>query len=91
MISVATVVGMHRFKSRVPAQRFLDVHAVVYNIFNLGPHLPSARHHQESRHSAFAFREKAMAASYDTVGGILRMELTCTRICGALLCFLAVT
>jgi putative transposase len=28
--------GMRRFKSRRQAQRFLDVHAAVYNLFNLG-------------------------------------------------------
>ncbi len=33
--------GMRRFKSIVQAERFLDVHAVVYNLFNLGRHLIS--------------------------------------------------
>ncbi len=31
--------GMRRFKSAAQAQRFLTVHAAVYNLFNLGRHL----------------------------------------------------
>lgn len=31
--------GMRRFKSTRQAQRFLSVHAAVYNLFNLGRHL----------------------------------------------------
>ena len=54
--------GMRRFKSRPQAQRFLDVHAAVYNLFNLGRHLTPARHYRELRHSAFASWEKAVAA-----------------------------
>jgi len=54
--------GMRRFKSRRQAQRFLDVHAAVYNLFNLGRHLISSRHYRESRQSAFASWEKAVAA-----------------------------
>ena len=34
--------GMRRFKSTAQAQRFLTVHAAVYNLFNLGRHLVSA-------------------------------------------------
>ena len=34
--------GMRRFKSIEQAQRFLGVHAAVYNLFNLGRHLVSA-------------------------------------------------
>jgi putative transposase len=34
--------GMRRFKSMKQAQRFLGVHATVYNLFNLGRHLISA-------------------------------------------------
>jgi putative transposase len=47
--------GMRRFKSIVQAQRFLDVHAVVYNLFNLGRHLISASHYRLFRLRAFAF------------------------------------
>ena len=36
--------GMRRFKSIVQAQRFLDVHSAVSNLFNLGRHLISASH-----------------------------------------------
>jgi len=34
--------GMRKFKSVKQAQRFLNVHAAVYNLFNLGRHLVSA-------------------------------------------------
>ena len=34
--------GMRRFESMTQAQRFLNVHAAVYNLFNLGRHLVSA-------------------------------------------------
>ena len=53
--------GMRRFKSRVKAQRFLDAHAAVYNLFNLGRHLISARHYRELRDSAFTSWERAVA------------------------------
>ena len=36
---------MRRFKSTQQAQRFLSVHAAVYNLFNLGRHLVSAEHY----------------------------------------------
>lgn len=42
--------GMRRFKSRRQVQRFLDVHAAVYNLFKLGRHLTAARHYRELRH-----------------------------------------
>jgi putative transposase len=46
--------GMRRFKSVGQAQRFLSVHSVVYNLFNLGRHLTSARHYRFLRMRAFA-------------------------------------
>jgi len=46
--------GMRRFKSTWQAQRFLSVHAAVYNLFNLGRHLVSASHYRDLRQSAFA-------------------------------------
>jgi putative transposase len=46
--------GMRRFKSVVQAQRFLGVHAAVYNLFNLGRHLISANHYRLIRMRAFA-------------------------------------
>ena len=46
--------GMRRFKSAHQAQRFLSTHAAVYNLFNLGRHLISAKHYQFFRQRAFA-------------------------------------
>ncbi len=46
--------GMRRFKSIIQAQRFLDIHAAVYNLFNLGRHLVSADHYRLFRMRAFA-------------------------------------
>ncbi len=45
--------GMRRFKSTPQAQRFLSVHAVVYNLFNLGRNLVSAKHYRLLRQRAF--------------------------------------
>ena len=45
---------MRRFKSTQQAQRFLTVHAAVYNLFNLGRHLVSARNYRVFRSRAFA-------------------------------------
>ncbi len=52
--------GMRRFKSVVQAQRFLGVHAAVYNLFNLGRHLISASHYRLIRLRAFASWKSAM-------------------------------
>ena len=60
--------GLRRFKSRWQAQRFLEVHAAVYNLFNLGCHQICARHYWVLRHSAFA--------SSETGGGCMRQ---CSR------------
>ena len=38
--------GMRRFKSTHQAQRFLSTHAAVYNLFNLGWNLISAKHYR---------------------------------------------
>ena len=46
--------GMRRFKSTQQAQRFLSAHAAVYNLFNLGRHLVSAKHYRLFRENAFA-------------------------------------
>ena len=54
--------GMRRFKLRRQAQRFLDVHSAVYNLFNLGRHLTAARHYRELRRRAFASWAQAVAA-----------------------------
>jgi putative transposase len=50
--------GMRRFKSMEQAQRFLGVHAAVYNLFNLQRHLVRAKHYRVLRNSAFASWEK---------------------------------
>ena len=44
---------MRRFKSAAQAQRFLTIHAAVYNLFNLGRHLVSAGHYRKLRTDAF--------------------------------------
>ena len=46
--------GMRRFKSKHQAQRFLAVHASVYNLFNLGRHMVSAGNYRLLRARAFA-------------------------------------
>jgi putative transposase len=45
--------GMRMFKSSTQAQRFLSVHAAVYNLFNLGRHLIGAEHYRDLRIGAF--------------------------------------
>jgi len=54
--------GMRKFKSMEHAQRFLNAHAAVYNLFNLGRHLVSAENYRLFRQRAFATWEKAVAA-----------------------------
>jgi putative transposase len=46
--------GMRRLKSMQQAQRFLTVHAAVYNLFNLGRHHVSAKNYRFFRLRAFA-------------------------------------
>ena len=53
--------GMRRFKSTQQAQRFLGVHAAVYNLFNLGRHLVSAVNYRLLRLRAFASWAKVVA------------------------------
>ena len=45
--------GMRKFKSIQQAQRFLNVHSAVYNLFNLGRHLISAKNYRLLRMRAF--------------------------------------
>ena len=52
--------GMRRFKSIVQAQRFLGVHAAVYNLFNLGRHLISAKIYRLLRLRAFTSWKSAV-------------------------------
>jgi len=53
--------GMRCFKSTQQAQRFLSVHAMVYNLFNLGRHLNSAEHYRLLRQRAFMSWKEAAA------------------------------
>ena len=53
--------GMRRFKSPNQAQRFLGVHAVVSNLFNLGRHLVSAEYYRNRREDAFGRWSDAVA------------------------------
>ena len=45
--------GMRRFKSSQQAQRFLGLHAAMYNLFNLWHHLVSAKNYRLLRMRAF--------------------------------------
>jgi len=54
---------MQRFKSAGSAQRFLSIHAAVYNTFNVQRHLASAQTHRTLRAMAMStWREAAAAA-----------------------------
>ncbi|MFC1664039.1 IS6 family transposase [Pseudomonadota bacterium] len=53
--------GMRRFKSAQQAQRFLSTHAAVYNLFNLGRHLVSAKIYRLFRLRAFESWKCAVA------------------------------
>lgn len=52
---------MRGFKSPMQAQRFLSVHAAVYNLFNLGRHLLRAEHYRNLRISAYKEWKAAVA------------------------------
>ena len=52
---------MRRFKSIDQAQRFVNVHAAVHNLFNLGRHLVSANNYRMFRSRAFASWNCAVA------------------------------
>lgn len=54
--------GVRKFKSIDQAQIFLETLAAVYNLFNLGRHLVSAKNYRYFRLRAFASWEKAVAA-----------------------------
>jgi putative transposase len=53
--------GMRRFKSPRQAQRFLSIHAAIYNLFNLGRHLGSAIHYRLLRQGALLSWRQATA------------------------------
>ena len=52
---------MRKFKSMFQAQRFLGVHAVIQNLFNLGRHLVSAETYRYFRLRAFTSWKSAVA------------------------------
>jgi putative transposase len=52
---------MRRFKSSLEAQRFVRVHAAVWNLFNLGRHPVAAGHYRALRQAAFASWDLAVA------------------------------
>jgi transposase-like protein len=54
---------MQRFKSLRSAQRFLSIHAAVYNTFNVQRHLLSSRTHRVLRTEAMATWRNAVAAA----------------------------
>ena len=65
--------GMRRFKSTHQAQRFLSRHAAVYNLFNLGRHLISAKHYR-------VFRARSLPLGYNAplrLGIVLRPHKSC--------------
>ncbi|MFT5392869.1 MAG: putative transposase [Gammaproteobacteria bacterium] len=53
---------MRRFESRRQAQRFLEVHAAVCNIFNPGRHLTTDHYYRELRQRALASWAHTVAA-----------------------------
>ena len=53
--------GMRKFKLVGQAQRFVNAHAAVSNLFNLGRHLVRAQHYRELRISAFTEWKRAVA------------------------------
>ncbi len=53
--------GMRKFKSVIQAQRFLNTHVAVYNLFNLGRHLVTANNYRNFRLQAIASWEEAVA------------------------------
>jgi putative transposase len=54
---------MQRFKSAGSAQKFLSIHAAVYNTFNVQRHLTSAQAHREFRAAAMSTWQAAVAAA----------------------------
>jgi len=51
---------MRRFKLAGLVRRFLDAHAAVSNLFNLGSRLVNAQHYRNLRMGAFANWERAL-------------------------------
>jgi putative transposase len=53
--------GMRKFKSVSQANRSLSAHKEVYNLFNLGRNLISARHYRDLREGAFGSCNRVVA------------------------------
>ena len=53
--------GIRAFKSRGEAQQFLDAHAAVSNLFNLGRHHVSAQQYRDLREDALVAWSTAVA------------------------------
>lgn len=53
--------GMHKFKSVKQANRFLNAHKEIYNLFNLGRHLMTARYYRGFRQRAFVSWNQVVA------------------------------
>ncbi len=54
---------MQRFRSIASAQRYLSIHATIYNTFNTRRHLISATEHRQRRDEAFRHWRNAVAAA----------------------------
>ena len=66
--------GMRRFKSPLQTQRFLSVHAAVYNLFSLGRNPLPAKHYRLFRQRAFASWKYATAPLNIWLGRFLPVE-----------------
>jgi hypothetical protein len=71
--------GMRRFKTPGQAQRFLNTHAAVSNLFNLGRHLISANHYRKLKAGAFNEWGPSLAPQLPATGTSTRVA-----ICGVL-------
>ena len=54
---------MQRFKSPASAQKFLSIHAAVFNTFNVQRHLTSAQTHRTLRAASMSTWREAVAAA----------------------------
>jgi putative transposase len=69
--------GMRNLKSMEKAQRFIGVHAAVYNLFNIGRHLVSAESYRFFWLSAFASLQNPLAVQEGQIGFSRFGWLTC--------------
>src|SRR5277367_3431062 len=68
---------MQGFKSVGSAQRFLSMHAVAHNTFNVQRHLTSARTHRAFRASAMQTWREAVAAARFVTRSVRRRDKAC--------------